>query len=143
MESSVYDTFNSFNQMEGQGFICGVVRAKEKKILNHNEEYLKFMVPTKEYPKLSECKAKGVISQEIRDDIASSKIHIYDLYLDNYRIQVLDRLLFWNNTSEELEYEIYDLLDDNNLSLLKLSTRYKLETNTWLKVEQHIIFYRI
>ena len=143
LESSVYESFNDYNQMKGQGFICGVVRAKEKKILNHNEEYLKFMVPTKEYPELSECKVKGVITQDIKDNIASSKIHIYDLFLGNYKIQILDRLLFWNNSSEDLEYEIYDLTADENLSLLKLSTRYKLETNTWVKVEQHIIFYKI
>lgn len=136
-------TFNQMNDLEGKGFVCGNMVAKEKKIINYNDEYISYMIPEKKYPDLSECKFKGLLSEEERTELENARVRPYNLKLGNYKITLTSRSIFWCNMSKDVEVEVYDLIKDEHLSLAKFTTTYEINKKESLKVTQHIVFFRV
>lgn len=136
-------TFNQLNGIENKGFICGNVIVKENMIKNYNDEYISYMIPTKKYPNISDIKHSSLVSTEVRDEIMKAKIRPIDLNFGKYKITLLNRGIFWDNSSGDLNVHIYDLLDDENLALAHFVTDYKLPLKTALRVSQDIVFYKV
>ena len=138
-----YKTFNEMCDFVNKGFICGKSVIKDKKIINYNNDYISYMIPETEYPKLSEVKYKRIITDEERANLTKAKIMPYNLKLGDYNITLTNRSIFWDNSSEELNVEIYDLLEDTKMSLAKFTTSYKINNTTKLIVNQHIVFFKL
>ena len=101
------------------------------------------MIPEKKYPDLSECKFKGILSEEERAELENARVRPYNLELGQYKITLTSRSIFWCNMSKDMEVEIYDLIKDENLSLAKFTTTYEINKKESLKVTQHIVFFRV
>ena len=124
-----------------EGFFCGQYLKKDNTIINLNNEYIKYMYPTKENFTLSESLLSGVITDEQKTALKLAKVKSYDLIFGDYKINVLNRILFMD-LDMNITYDIYSIVEDDNLFLIKLTQEYKLKDKININIMQSIIFYK-
>ena len=131
----------SKDNIEIEGFFCGQYLKKDNTIINLNNEYIEYMYPTKENFTLSESLLSGVITDEQKASLKLAKVKSYDLTFNEYKINVLNRTLFMD-LDMNITYNIYSILEDNNLFLIKFNQEYKLKDKININIMQSIIFYK-
>lgn len=149
IEFSYYDTkvelesnipFNEVLNIKGAGFICG--HTKENKIINLNDEYRENLLPKKETFS-TVFKDKGELTKEQLIDIRDAKRVVYKLKLKDYELSLINRLIFYSDKiNPKIEYEIYDLVEDENLFKLKLISSVEKDGLS-IGITQSIIAYKL
>lgn len=126
---------NELMGIEDKGFICG--KLNKGTIYNMNEEYKSFLIPKKE-KFTTKLQLTGTLTPEQLKGLRSAKFQSYNLKLVDYELFVIDRLIFPLDLSDDIRYEVEDLIEDENLFKLTLICDYDLG----IEIRQSIIGYK-
>ena len=131
--------FNEVLNIKGKGFICG--NLKKDIITNMNDEYREALIPKKEVFTTT-LKKEGILSIEEIENIKKAKRIIYTLSLDDYKIDMVDRLLFADiKININISYKIYDINEDSNLFKLEFISKYETK-NIAVDIKQSMICFK-
>lgn len=140
-------TFNQQLGIPGKGFICGRLLTKESILENHNHEYIN-MIPENMSYNLGNRIYTDVIPEEDIRNLTIAKSKPYVLKLGDESVDILDRLLFWNNNLAitPLSVNVYEIYGNNgqiskNTLLVKFNCSYNVG-KTKLHVTQSMFIYR-
>ena len=141
-------TFNQQLGIPGKGFICGRLLTKELILENHNHEYIKYMIPENMNYNLGNRIYTDVIPEEDIRNLTIAKSKPYVLKLGNDSVDILDRLLFWDNNLAitPLNVNVYEVYGNNgqiskNTLLVKFNCSYNVG-KVKLNVTQSMFIYR-
>ena len=134
-------SFNELLGIEDKGFICGAYSAKDNLIINHNLEYIEFLLPTVEKFTLSECKWDKEMSETDRSRLSKAKVLAAEFIFGEYALNLIEKIIFLDLT-QPVFYEVYDIIEDSNLSQVRLKQNIKLYKDITIDITQYIILYK-
>ena len=140
----ILNNANSFNDILGikdKGFICGMYSAKDNMIINHNLEYIEFLLPTVEKFILSECKWAKEMSEADRIRLSKAKVLTAEFVFGEYVLNLIEKIIFLDLT-QPVFYEVYDIIEDANLAQVRLKQNIKLYKDITIDITQYIILYK-
>ena len=110
-------------------------------IINHNLEYIEFLLPTVEKFTLSECKWAKEMSETDRIRLSKAKVLAAEFVFGEYALNLIEKIIFLDLT-QPVFYEVYDIIEDSNLAQVRLKQNIKLYKDITIDITQYIILYK-
>lgn len=142
-------TFNELCGFKNKGFICGELLMKDAIIKDRHEDYISYLAPSGNYPKLGETLFKRNFTDEEMLEMIQAKVKPFTMNLNGHKFNAMGRLLFWDKDSAlyPLHGTLSEVINDKGTVsesgvLLQLRNSYDIDKNNRLQVTQSIMLYK-